>query len=135
MALTWTPNLSVGVAAIDKQHQTLFDKANQLFEAGKNGKARDYISEMLKFLDDYTRLHFADEEKYMMSINYPGYSAQKKLHTDFISKIEKLKKDYEESGGNIIVIINANQMIVDWLVKHISIEDKKIGEFANSLKK
>jgi len=133
MAIEWTPNLSVGVSSIDLQHQKLFDMANQLFEAGKNNKTKEFISEMLGFLDDYTKKHFKDEETYMLSINYPGYDAQKKMHAEFISSLAKLKKEYEESGGNILVILNANQMVVDWLLKHISVEDKKIGGFANSL--
>lgn len=135
MALEWTENLTVGVDSIDKQHKTLFDKANTLFEAGKSGKAKEYIAEMLDFLDDYTRMHFRDEETYMKSIQYPAYDIQKKLHADFIAKLAGLKKEFEQSGGNIIVIINANQMVVDWLIKHISIEDKKIGEYAKKLNK
>ncbi len=133
MAIEWTPNLSVGVSSIDQQHKTLFDKANELFEAGKSNKTKEFISEMLDFLDAYTKQHFQSEEAYMLSINYPGYNDQKKLHTDFIAALANLKKEYDASGGNIIVILNANQMVVDWLLKHISIEDKKIGVFANSL--
>ncbi len=132
MAIEWTPNLTVGIESIDQQHKTLFDKANQLFEAGKNNKTKEFISEMLDFLDDYTKQHFHSEENYMRSINYPAYAEQKKMHTDFIASLAKLKKDYQESGGNILVILNANQMVVDWLLKHISFEDKKIGTFANA---
>lgn len=135
MAMEWTESLSVGVDLIDKQHKTWFEKANQLFDAGKNGKAKDYISEMLQFLDEYTKKHFHDEEQYMQQIHYPEYEVQKKLHTNFIAELAKLKKDFEASGGNIIVIINANQMVVNWLVNHISTQDKKIGEYSRSLKK
>lgn len=134
MAIEWTTDLSVGVDFIDEQHQTWFKKANDLFGAGMNGKAKDNIPQLLDFLDDYTKTHFRDEENYMLKINYPGYALQKQLHTAFISKLAKLKKDYEESGGNIVVIINANQMVVNWLVEHISLQDKKIGEYAKTLK-
>lgn len=134
MAIEWTPNLSVGVSSIDQQHKTLFEKANQLFEAGRNNKSKEFISELLDFLDDYTKQHFHSEEVYMKSIGFPGFDDQKKMHTDFIAALAKLKKDYQESGGNILVVLNANQMVVDWLLKHISIEDKKIGEYANGKK-
>jgi len=133
MAIEWTTNLAVGVQEIDQQHKTLFDKANQLFEAGKNSKTKEFISEMLDFLDEYTKQHFRNEEVYMRSIQYPGYGDQKKLHADFITQLAQLKKEYKESGCNITVILNANQMVVDWLIKHISIEDKKIGVFAKGL--
>lgn len=132
MAIEWTSNLSVGVNSIDQQHKTLFEKADQLFEAGRNNKSKEFISEMLDFLDDYTKQHFLSEEIYMKSIGFPGYENQKKMHSDFITALAKLKKDYQESGGNILVILNANQMVVDWLLKHVSIEDKKIGDYANS---
>ncbi len=128
--MPWTPSLSVGVNMIDEQHKTWFDKAEKLFEAGKKNQAKEYIGELLNFLDDYTRKHFADEEKYMLSIRYPGYDEQKKAHTAFIAQLDKLRNDYKNSGGNISVIINANQMVVEWLTKHISNMDKKIGEFA-----
>ena len=134
MAIEWTSNLSVGIKNIDDQHKTLFDKANQLFEAGKNNRSKEFIAEMLEFLDSYTKQHFGDEEVYMRSIGYPGYEDQKKLHGGFIAALGRLKKEYQESGGNILVILDANQMVVDWLLKHISIEDKKIGAYANGLK-
>ncbi|HML37423.1 MAG TPA: bacteriohemerythrin [Bacillota bacterium] len=129
MAIEWTPSLAVGVSSIDQQHKTLFEKANQLFEAGKNNKSKEFIFELLGFLDDYTREHFQSEEAYMRSINYPEYEAQRKMHADFIASLDQLKKDYQESGGSILVILNANQMVIDWLLKHISIEDKKIGGY------
>ena len=49
-----TPNLSVGVEHIDNQHKIWFEKANALFEAGREKRARDYIETMLNFLDEYT---------------------------------------------------------------------------------
>ncbi|MBU4539867.1 bacteriohemerythrin [uncultured Acetobacterium sp.] len=133
MAIVWTPALSVGVENIDSQHKIWFEKADQLFEAGKTGKSKEVIAQMFDFLDDYTKQHFKDEEAYMTKIKYPDIAEQKKLHQGFIQELAKLKKDYQESGGNITVIINANQMIVNWLTKHISTVDKKIGAYAKTL--
>lgn len=131
--MEWTPDLSVGVSLIDEQHKTWFEKANALFEAGKKHQAREYIGQMLDFLDEYTKKHFADEEQYMLRIKYPEYDAQKKAHANFIEQLAKLKKDYSESGGNILVIINANQLVIGWLTSHISNMDKKIGQYAKTL--
>lgn len=117
---------------IDDQHKTWFEKAEQLFEAGKNNQAKEYVGSLLKFLDEYTKKHFADEEKYMLSIKYPGYDEQKKAHTAFIAQLDKLRKDYDTSGGNLLVILNANQMVLNWLTQHISNLDKKIGVFAKT---
>ncbi len=134
MALLWTSNLEVGVHLIDTQHKKWFEKADQLFEAGKNGKSKEYIIQMFDFLDEYTKTHFRDEEKYMQSINYPELAAQKEMHEMFIKKLAELRKQYETAGANITVIISANQFILDWLTKHISNADKKIGEYAKKMK-
>lgn len=132
--MPWTPNLSVGVDIIDSQHKMWFEKAEKLFEAGKNNSAKEYISELLTFLEDYTKKHFADEEKYMLSINYPSYAEQKKAHTGFIAQLAKLRADYNTSGGNLLVILSANKMVLDWLTQHISNMDKKIGQYAATRK-
>ena len=68
----------------------------------------------------------------MLSIHYPEYEAQKKAHTAFIAELAKLRNDFDTSGGSLMVILNANQMVIDWLTKHISNMDKKIGEFART---
>lgn len=133
MAIKWTEDLSVGVENIDAQHKIWFEKADNLFQAGRMGKSREIIAEMLNFLDEYTKLHFKDEEAYMEKINYPDIEKQKAAHRSFIEELAKLKKNYEESGGNIALIISANQMIVNWLTKHISNMDKQIGIYAKTL--
>jgi len=133
MAITWTPNLSVGVEHIDNQHKIWFEKANELFEAGKAQRAKEYINTMIDFLDEYTKQHFKDEEAYMEKIGYPELEAQKKAHESFVEELAKLKSDYNKSGGNILVIINANKMVVNWLTNHITTMDKKIGDYVRTL--
>ncbi len=135
MAILWTPNLSVGVEHIDDQHKMWFQKADELFEAGKQQKAKEYINTMLDFLDEYTKMHFRDEEAYMKEIRYPELEAQKKAHASFINDLAKLKSDYNEGGGNIMVILNANKMVINWLTNHIKNMDKKIGEYVKTLNK
>ena len=133
MAIKWTPDLSVGVKHIDDQHKIWFEKANGLFEAGRERRAKDYISQMLDFLDEYTKQHFRDEEAYMEKIGYPEIDAQKKAHASFINELAKLKSEYEKAGGNVLVILNANKMVINWLTNHIKVMDKKIGDYGKTL--
>lgn len=134
MAVKWTPNLTVGVDFIDEQHKGIFEKAGELFAAGQRGEGKAFVLQMLDFLDEYVNTHFKDEEEYMESIKYPDLEAQKKAHANFMEELERLRKDYTESGGSLVLMVKANKMIVDWLVKHISIMDKKIGEYTAALK-
>jgi hemerythrin len=128
--MPWNSSLSVGIDLIDDQHKEWFAKAEALFDAGRKGRGKEQVGEMLQFLDSYTRKHFADEEKYMKSIAYPGLTEQQKAHASFIAQLEKLRQDYDVSGGSLTVVLQANKMVIDWLTQHISLMDKKIGEFA-----
>ncbi|MDI9485920.1 MAG: bacteriohemerythrin [Bacillota bacterium] len=133
--MRWNETLSVGIELIDEQHKEWFAKAEALFDAGKKGQAKEYVGEMLHYLDSYTKKHFADEERYMQSIAYPGYEEQKRAHTSFIDQLQKLKDDFEESGGSLTTILGANKMVLDWLTRHISTMDKKIGDFVRTQEK
>jgi hemerythrin len=133
MSIAWTPDLSVGVEHIDDQHKIWFEKANGLFEAGKEHRTKEYINTMFDFLDDYTKQHFKDEEAYMEEIRYPEMDAQKKAHASFVNELAKLKSEYDKTNGNILVILNANKMVINWLTNHIRTMDKKIGEYAKTL--
>jgi hemerythrin len=132
--MPWNPSLKVGVDMIDEQHKKCFEMADELFEAGRKRQAGDYIAKMFRFLDEYTKKHFADEERYMQSIRYPEYAAQKSMHEGFIKELNKIKAEFEKSGGNIAVIMDANQMVLAWLTTHISREDRKIGDYAKTVK-
>jgi len=133
MSIAWTPDLSVGVEHIDDQHKIWFEKANGLFEAGKEHRTKEYINTMFDFLDDYTKQHIKDEEAYMEEIRYPEMDAQKKAHASFVNELAKLKSEYDKTNGNILVILNANKMVINWLTNHIRTMDKKIGEYAKTL--
>jgi hemerythrin len=123
------------VGLIDDQHKILFEKADKLFEAGRNHQAREYLDDLLKFLENYTKQHFFDEDNYMLSIHYPGLSVQKQAHAEFIRQLNKLRSDYNASGGNVLVVINANQLMLNWLTQHISVMDRQIGQFAITMVK
>ncbi|HHY15540.1 MAG TPA: hemerythrin family protein [Firmicutes bacterium] len=127
--MRWSSDLEIGIPLLDEQHKTWFERAEQLFEAGKQRRAKEVIGELLEFLDQYTKKHFAQEEQYMLSIGYPGYEAQKKAHEGFIQRLAELSKNYDDSGGSVTVIINANKIVIDWLIGHISRMDRKIADY------
>ena len=80
---------------------------------------------MIDFLDEYAKQHFRDEEAYMEEISYPEIDVQKKAHASFVNELAKLKQNFNEGGGNILVILNANRMVINWLTNHIRSMDKK----------
>ncbi len=129
MRLQWTEDLSVGVQEIDSQHKELFIRANGLLEAMKRGKGREEIGDLIKFLDDYTIMHFGLEERYMLEYEYPDYLSHKQKHSQFIEKIRGEKKELESAGLTIDAAARIGFFLSQWWIEHIRSVDKLLGIF------
>lgn len=127
----WKDSLLVGVTLIDNEHRKLVKAIDQLMEACMQGKGRSAIEETLSFTVSYTKEHFSDEEKLQAQYAYPGMAAHKLLHSQFVRDINALYNDFEQSGPNVALTGKLNKTLVDWLINHISTEDKKLGEHIN----
>lgn len=129
MDIIWTEDLSTGVAEIDEQHKDLFRQLNDLLQACSQKKGKEEIGKFVGFLSDYVILHFATEEREMLTHNYPAMADHKAEHEQFKIKIAGLKADYLEHGANIDVVLMAIRMSHDWLREHIRKTDKALGAF------
>lgn len=134
MAVSWNQNLAVGVMEIDGQHKELFNRINALLDALSQGKGKQELGNTLKFLEDYTKTHFAAEEKLMTKHSYPGYGVQKAEHTKFINDLSALHKEFSAVGASLPLLIQVQKRTVEWLTGHISKMDKELGQFLNEKK-
>jgi methyl-accepting chemotaxis protein len=128
-SLQWTNDLAVGVDKIDSQHQELFARINKLLDACNQGKGRETVDEIIKFLEDYVVTHFTMEAEYMAKYDFPGYSVHKDQHHQFINSFSKLKEKIDSEGIGSHISIYTNQIVVDWLQDHITKTDKALGKF------
>lgn len=133
--MEWKEELSVGVNLIDSEHKQLILAVNALFDACMHGKGRAKIAETVQFVENYTVKHFGDEEALQKKYNYPGYPAHQKLHEGFVNDLKKYKKQLEEQGPTVQLVAQFNTFVSTWLIKHISVQDRKIGIHIRSLEK
>jgi hemerythrin len=126
--IAWDNKYSVKVAKMDDEHKKLIGYINQLHDAMLSGKTQQEIAKVLDGLFDYTKTHFADEEKLMQTNQYPGYIAQKVQHDAFIKKAKEFK-DSADKGKS--VSIELSQFLKDWLINHIQKMDAQYGDFFN----
>ena len=126
----WDNKYSVGIREIDEQHKKLINILNELYEAMQAQKASDVLGKVLLELVNYTKTHFATEEKYMAQFGYPDEAAHKREHVAFTDKVSTFKSDFEE--GRTAMSVSVAAFVKDWLIRHISGTDKKYGPFFNS---
>lgn len=128
----WKDSLLVGVPEIDREHRKLVAAIDDLMEACTKGQGRAAIEKTLIFVESYTKTHFTNEERLQLQYAYPLMSAHKKMHEQFIANISALIANLEKNGPNIALTADINKTLIDWLIRHIGSEDKKLGDFINS---
>lgn len=133
MSIEWREDLATGNVEIDNQHKELFKRFNTLLAACNAGKARNEVGNLLNFLGDYVKSHFATEERLQVKHGYPGYAAHKQQHTEFISDLRNLEQQIATEGAGVSLVIQTNQMIVNWLIGHISKTDKALADFLKTV--
>lgn len=127
--IEWNDTYSVGVKQMDDQHKKLVDLINQLHDAMKAGQASKEAGTILKGLVDYTHYHFEAEEKLLGKEIYPGLLSQQKMHKVFTAQIEQFQADF--ASKSLTIGVKMSEFLKDWLLTHISNEDKKYGKFLN----
>src|SRR5690554_6538772 len=130
MLIQWTEDLSVGNPTIDKEHQKWISLLNDFYEGLKAGKSKEKLTELVLGMLEYTKYHFADEERYMKSIGYPDLEKHKEKHDFYVKKITEF---YEKIQNNkLLLSLEVTNFLKTWLINHIKGTDQKYAEFAKN---
>jgi len=113
----WSPEYSVNIKAIDSQHQQLVDILNRLFIAVSKREGDKVIASILDGLVDYTKTHFALEERLMQQAKYKDFEAHKAEHKKLIEELDRLCKKHmlEEKP----IYFEMLGFLKTWLKEHI----------------
>jgi len=125
----WDHSLETGYMKIDNQHIELFSKVNKLIDASNQGKDKEIIFKVLKFLTEYVVMHFQTEEDLMIRYHYEDYAAHKKIHDDFKATVGELSAQLNEKGPTREMIALVTKTINAWLVNHIKGDDYHMATY------
>lgn len=126
--LVWNDRFNIGVEVIDKEHKRLFSILNKILASkGEEDKNQWICQEGIKFFKEHAVKHFADEEAYMLSIDYPEYATHKRVHDDFRQNtLPALEKELNETDFSTDSINHFFGVCAGWLIGHTMTEDRAI---------
>jgi len=133
--VVWDDRYSIGVETVDEQHKGLFALTNDLYEAcqGSGAVASEHFKGVLQKAVSYVAQHFSTEEEIMKKTDDPGYDEHQKEHDLFVRKVIKEASALEQGGEDApMVFMN---FLRDWIAKHVTGTDIKIGQHIEALKK
>lgn len=119
----WKPEYSVQLREIDAQHQRLFILASDLHVAMSQGKGKTVLEPALARLVEYTKVHFATEERLMRRYNYADSDAHKVQHDELTARVLDFQKRFLRQEA--CLTIDLMEFLQDWLAHHINGSDQK----------
>ena len=125
--VNWTPNLSVGIEAIDNQHKKILELINQTHAAMLEGRSSEEMADIMHGLIDYTETHFAYEEDLFKQYSYPETAQHQLAHTALTAKVLGYKRKLD--AGETVVSVDILKFLKDWLIGHILGVDKRYAPF------
>jgi hemerythrin-like metal-binding protein len=136
IVVQWQNSYSVGIRLVDEQHIYLIRLTNQLFNGCMASGKEKVTSTFLQTVHDtveYTGYHFSTEEKIMLRVAYPDYLHHKDEHTDFVREVYSSLEEFK--AGRMLAPLQFVYFLRDWVLHHIAVSDKKLGNFLIALKK
>jgi len=127
--LVWQEQYSVGVKVLDDDHKKLIDLLNQFKTAYDYHTSEAFEKEALEALVDYTKFHFAREEKLLEQNNYPDFAAHKLQHQKMIAEVEHFVQKYHEQGHDALAEVG--DFLSAWLINHINGTDRQYSQHLN----
>ena len=125
----WKESYRVGIEFIDLQHKELFDNTDRLLGMieGKDatGRKRECF-DIVQFLKGYAANHFAEEERYQLSINYSDIEAHKTLHRIFAATVNSLEQKLLDTDFSIPTLKEIGGFLTSWLIYHVAGVDQKL---------
>jgi hemerythrin len=115
--MSFTPDLTVHVPAIDEQHKELIKRLNTLVELGSQSISKEETEKTLDFLGHYVVKHFGDEEVLQLKCGYPKYLWHRDQHRQFIETFKKIRAQYASGGVSLQLTLQINRSIIDWVVQ------------------
>lgn len=128
--LTWQPDMSVGVRALDDDHKKLIAMINQLHAGMLAGHSNDVVGGVLTGLANYTVEHFTREEQYFARTNYPGAASHKLEHEKLKQQVSAVITKFK--SGSAGLGMETLNFLRDWLKHHIQESDKSYRQHLNS---
>ncbi len=126
--LVWNEQYNIGVEIIDREHKKLFSILNKLFDFGHQEEKSHWVcQEAVKYFKEHAVQHFADEEKYMVSIHYEGLKTHRHIHKNFRERtLPALEKELERTNYSEESVLHFLSVCAGWLIGHTLIEDRAI---------
>ncbi|MBT8080617.1 MAG: bacteriohemerythrin [Gammaproteobacteria bacterium] len=122
--LRWNDSYSVGIDAVDFEHQTLIEMINMIYAELDDRRDIDEIRRTVADVHTEISAHFALEERIMRDGHYDEYEAHKNDHEELLDQIRTMMDAIENDGEAALEMLS--EQLADWFSAHFATFDARM---------
>jgi len=122
-------NLLTGFVLIDRQHEDIYKRFDELEARCQAGASRDQVIQALHFLEDQTTIHFDFEETAMKAFDYPNVIEHMAAHLVMRETVKRLAAEIRTKGPLPALLAQVRLLLYDALFRHIAEHDLRMAPF------
>jgi len=131
--MKWTPEYSIGIEELDREHQAYFEIVDKLGSALQLGCATDLLVELTETLIVKAERHFEHEQAEMRRWSYPNTTAHIAEHDQALGQLAELQQQALHDGTNQLALQLAQNM-EQWLLRHVLVADTELGAWVTQMR-
>lgn len=124
--IVWRDQMRIGNELIDGDHRYLMCLINTVELALRSESYRDVLDTVLEQLDQYTREHFAREEKLQIQYRYVRHDEHALRHRQLIRELGEIRAKVnalEDSKAAAEAATEIAKLLKHWLIDHVLHDD------------
>lgn len=120
LLIVWTDINDTGIPIIDQQHYGIVSIINSLFFFIQHKQGNDILTPTTIMIEQYTKIHFATEEKLLKDTGYLDFDRHKKMHDSLIEQSLRIAGESKlgKDPFNYLVFLK------NWWTAHINKQDR-----------
>ena len=122
--LVWSSKLATGHADVDRQHQVIFAKLNEIEAAINRDADKECLIRLVTALLDYAYIHFHHEENAMACSRCPFHGLNCEAHRAFISRLHRWLYLVTSGNASASLLKEIHGESCAWLLNHIEGVDR-----------
>ncbi|MFZ5776290.1 MAG: bacteriohemerythrin [Thermodesulfobacteriota bacterium] len=126
----WKNEYEVGIEEIDRQHRELVAILDDLYTAMLNARGVEQVESTLERLTQYTKNHFATEERLFKKHAYPEEREHAAEHAAMLARVAKFRREHQHGKA---VGVELMHYLKGWFVEHLQTTDHRYVPFFRAL--
>lgn len=124
--MKWNSTFSIGIEAIDRQHQQIFEHLLAIEDSIAKRDSWHILHCFLTRLADFVKFHLAVEEALLEIIGYPDLAHHRDMHARLLEQIGELEDQLRKQGPAERLVMG---FFESWFVRHVLSTDREYAAY------